>query len=50
MNTQPRIGRNDDGTFTIRGMQFHMSGYWEIYFDVSADGVSERAQIGVTLE
>lgn len=50
MNTQPKVTRNDDGTFTARGMQLHMSGYWELYFDISAGGMSERAQLGVTLE
>jgi DNA-binding beta-propeller fold protein YncE len=50
MNTEPKIQHNSDGTFTVRGMQFHMAGYWELYFDISAGGISERAQIGVTLE
>ncbi len=50
MNTQPLVSANADGTFTVRGVQLHMPGYWELYADVTQDGVTERAQFSVTLE
>jgi hypothetical protein len=31
-------------------MLFHMPGYWELYFDLSREGIMERAQGAVTLE
>lgn len=50
MNTRPTVERGRDGLFRVDGMLFHMSGYWEIYFDVVDHGVVERAQTSVTLE
>jgi hypothetical protein len=50
MNTRARTSRNADGSFTVRGMMLHMSGDWEIYFDISRGGTTERAQASVTLE
>jgi len=50
MNTRPTVERGRDGLFRVDGMLFHMSGYWEIYFDVVDRGVVERAQTSVTLE
>jgi hypothetical protein len=50
MNRVPRIVRRDDGGFTIEGMLFHMSGAWELDFDVVSASVAERAQTRVDLE
>ena len=50
MNTQPQITRQSLGMYHVDGMQFHMPGRWELYFDVSADGRTERAQDVVILE
>lgn len=50
MNVRPRVSRNDDGSFLVRGMQLHMPGYWEIYFDITRDGRTERAQYNLTIE
>jgi hypothetical protein len=50
MNRAPVITARPDGTFDVRGMLFHMSGYWELYFDVTRGGVTERAQVAVELE
>jgi YtkA-like len=49
MNTKPKVSRNPDGSFTARGMNLHMSGDWEVYFDVTRGGITERAQVAVTL-
>lgn len=46
----PEIKRRADGGFEVHGMLCHMGGYWEVYFDVTRDGVTERAQFAFTLE
>jgi len=50
MNTQPSVTPHDTGLFVVRGMQFHMPGYWELYIDVTRNGITERAQFEVSLE
>jgi hypothetical protein len=50
MNLEPTVERREDGRFDVGGMLFHMPGYWEIYFDITRAGVTERAQTEVTLE
>jgi DNA-binding beta-propeller fold protein YncE len=50
MNRVPRVVRREDGGFTVEGMLFHMSGAWELDFDVVRGAVAERAQVRVDLE
>jgi DNA-binding beta-propeller fold protein YncE len=50
MTRVPEIKKREDGGFTIEGLLFHMSGTWEIDFDVVAESVAERAQSRVELE
>lgn len=50
MNVVPRIWKNNDGSYTATGLEFHMPGRWELYFDVTRKGVTERAQCEVWLE
>jgi hypothetical protein len=50
MNTSPKVIANADGSFTVKGMLLHMSGDWELYFDITRGGITERAQLAVTLE
>lgn len=49
MNTQPKVRPGDTGRFIVTGMQFHMPGYWEIYFDITRGGVTERAFVAIEL-
>jgi hypothetical protein len=49
MNVRPKVARGGDGTFSVRGMRLHMSGEWEMYFDVTRGGLTERATLPVTL-
>ncbi|MCC7012414.1 MAG: hypothetical protein IT454_07640 [Planctomycetes bacterium] len=49
MNRVPRISRADDGHFVVEGMYFHMTGHWELYFDITLGAVTERAQCDVLL-
>jgi sugar lactone lactonase YvrE len=50
MNTHPRVAPLGGGRFLATGLRFHMSGRWELYFDVVRGGVLERAQAEVSLE
>lgn len=45
MNTTPLIEPLGDLRFEVTGMLLHMKGFWEVYFDVSRKGVTERAQV-----
>ena len=33
------------GQFVIQGINFHMPGYWHLYFDIERGGIFERGQI-----
>ncbi|MCE9594197.1 MAG: hypothetical protein K8S98_08385 [Planctomycetes bacterium] len=50
MARTPRVERRSDGSFGISGMLFHMPGRWELYFDVTREALTERAQTRVELE
>ncbi len=50
MNIVPKITQLDDGSIGVEGMLFHMPGRWELYFDITRNGVTERAQTEVFLE
>jgi hypothetical protein len=50
MTRVPTVAKRDDGGFTVEGLLFHMSGTWEIDFDVVAGSVAERGQARVELE
>lgn len=50
MNVAPSVTRGADATYRVENMLFHMPGYWEIYFDLTAGGRLERAQSEVTLQ
>jgi hypothetical protein len=50
MTRVPTVVKRDDGGTTFEGMLFHMSGTWEIDFDVVSDSVAERAQTRTVLE
>ena len=44
MNTAAKVEPLEDGRFRVQGMLLHMSGHWELYFDVSQGGATDRAQ------
>jgi len=50
MNTKPRIEQAGEGCIHVEGMLFHMVGRWELYFDITRNGITERAQTEITLE
>lgn len=50
MNRVPIIEDLGAGNYLVRGMLFHMPGEWELHFDVSSGGTTERAQVDIELE
>ena len=50
MNREPVIVRRDAHTFHVSGMEFHMPGEWQIHFDLTRAGRTERAQWDVELD
>lgn len=50
MNRAPKLSRRPDGSYAAEGMLFHMPGHWELYFDVSQAGRTERAQVDIVLK
>ena len=50
MNVAPKLESSADGSYTARGLLFHMPGRWELYFDITRAGVTERAQVSIDLE
>ncbi|MDZ4830371.1 MAG: hypothetical protein SGJ09_09270 [Phycisphaerae bacterium] len=50
MNVQPKITAVGPGRYRADGMLFHMFGRWELFFDHTTDGQTERAQTTVVLQ
>ncbi|MHC5026674.1 MAG: hypothetical protein ACYTGR_07955 [Planctomycetota bacterium] len=50
MNVRPTITKRDDGSYLVEGLLLHMPGYWEMYFDVTRGGLTERAQTSMELD
>lgn len=50
MNLEPFIEEIAPGQFRVEDMLFHMPGRWELYFDITRDGFTERAWREVVLE
>jgi hypothetical protein len=50
MNVVPEVEAQGKGYFRVTGMLMHMTGYWELYLDLTDDGVTERAQFEMELE
>ena len=50
MNRQPTVTARGSGEFHVENMLFHMPGRWELYFDVTSGGQTERAQDVIHLD
>lgn len=50
MVRQPQLTRLGAGHYRVTEMLFHMPGRWELYFDLTAHGMTERTRAVVTLE
>jgi hypothetical protein len=44
MNRVPELVPRGGGLFEARGLLFHMPGAWTLTFDVTEDGITERAE------
>jgi len=44
MNSEPHITRASDDSWDVNGIVLHMKGSWQLYVDISAAGLVERAQ------
>ena len=49
MNRRPEATEVEPGRYRVRGMLLHMGGFWQLFIDVIAGGVSERAQFELEL-
>ncbi len=52
MNTEPTVTAQEDGSFLVEGMKFHMRSNtpedkWQIHVDVTRDETTERATFNV---
>ena len=43
MNVRPQISEDEPGKYRVEGLRCHMPGHWELYFDITRDGLTERA-------
>ncbi|MGI9013816.1 MAG: hypothetical protein ACR2GY_06150 [Phycisphaerales bacterium] len=50
MLTQPELQRIGTSTWMVHGMQCHMPGRWELSFDISHAGITERATVVLMLD
>jgi len=50
MNLRPRVTRIGVGEYRVSGMLLHMPGFWDITFDLTTGGRTERAQMAVFLD
>lgn len=50
MMARPIVRRSGKGTFLADGLNLHMPGYWELYFDVSREGITERARVKLMVQ
>ena len=50
MNTDAVVTPLGNGRFGVAGLLLHMPGRWEMLFDVTDGGVTERAQLDFILE
>ena len=47
MNTTPRVTPNQDGTFRVEGMLFHMRGSWQLEVQVAGPAGTDRVALPV---
>lgn len=50
MNVEPKVTPLGGSRYRVTDMLFHMAGRWELYFDVTRDGITSRAQDEITLQ
>jgi hypothetical protein len=49
MTRLAKVTRGSGNSWKAEGMLFHMPGHWELYVDITENGLTERAQLDVDL-
>ena len=49
MSRRTQVAESEPGRYLVRGMLLHMEGHWQLFFDVTAGGKSERVESAITL-
>ena len=47
MNTTPTVTKNENGTFAVEGMLFHMEGHWKVTVETTRSGTTEDTTFNV---
>ena len=47
--TEPSIVRQDDGSYLLQGLRFHMMGYWELVLTINHNDVSDTVLLTLDL-
>ena len=50
MNVIPEVILIGGSMFRVSNMLFHMPGFWQLHFDITRRGITERAQVDVDIE
>src|SRR5579862_5808494 len=50
MTRVPRVTRLAGGAYLAEGLLFHMPGHWQLYVDITEDGRTDRAEVGMDLQ
>jgi len=45
--TQPAVTEVGNGDYLVQGIKFSMTGHWEMWFEIQADGTTEKKKFGV---
>lgn len=49
MVTTPKADPTGEGTYIVKGMLFHMGGFWQLFFDVVQGQTAERIEFELNL-
>ncbi|WP_155472202.1 6-bladed beta-propeller [Pseudoduganella buxea] len=50
LNQNPQLNKTNDGNWLVEGINFHMPGHWQVYFDIDNGIVVERAQVDIVVK
>ncbi|HVR85452.1 MAG TPA: FixH family protein [Planctomycetota bacterium] len=50
MTRSPQVSRVGKGSYLATGLLFHMPGHWQLHFDITQDGRTDRAEVGIDLQ
>ena len=47
--TKPVVVETGDGHYFLKGLKFSMTGHWEVWFDIKANGKAEKFKVDLNL-